>query len=558
VRRDLGDFQTPPELAAAVLECLGPIGARWPRVLEPTCGRGHFIAAMLAQSRPPREIQAVEIQAGYCSEARTISRRQIKAPSVHVKIHQADLFDFDLRNDLTWKQPGPLLVVGNPPWITTAALGRLGGKVRPPRRRIEGLNGLAALTGASNFDVAEAVWLKLIAELAQERATIALLCKTSVARRILERAHRERLPIESASIHRLDAARWFGAAVDACLFKVRLGEPEDLREVPVFENLAETRHQSTMTFARGWLIADGEAYAESAFADGECPLTWRQGLKHDAASVMELAIEPLAGLLKNRMGQVLDVEPRFVYPLVKGCDLVRGHASPTERAVLVLQQRIGEDTAPLADLAPRLWSYLTAHSGSFGKRASSIYRNGPSFAMFGIGPYSFAPFKVAMPGLYKEPRFRALGPGNGKPVMLDDTCYFLPCSRAEEAAVLAALCNDPITLRFLRSACFNSAKRPITKALLQRIDLAAILKRTDRGALLNRAREIHELELGIDPGESISQEIERLDQEFERMAAATGNRATDRNQPISVVAPYLAMRTSIRPGIRDRNPDRGQ
>jgi hypothetical protein len=532
VRRDLGDFQTPPELAAAVLECLGPIGLRWPRVLEPTCGRGHFIAALLAQSHPPREIQAVEIQAGYCSAARAILKRQTKATNVLVQVHQADLFELDLRKALAWKQAGPLLVVGNPPWITTAALGRLGGKVRPPKRRIEGLNGLAALTGASNFDVAEAVWLKLIGELADLAPTIALLCKTSVARRILERAHRERLPIASASIHRLNAARWFGAAVDACLFKVGLGEPEDLREVPVFESLAQTHPRSTMGFARGWLIADGEAYALSAIADGACPLTWRQGLKHDAASVMELASEPGTGLLRNRIGEVLDVEPRFVYPLVKGCDLVRDHAATAERAVLVLQQRIGEDTAPLAYLAPRLWSYLTAHAGSFMKRASSIYRDGPAFAMFGIGPYSFAPFKVATGGLYKEPRFRALGPGKGKPVMLDDTCYFLPCSSAVEVAVLTALCNDPLTLGFLRSASFKSAKRPITKALLQRIDLPAILKRTDRRSLLKRAREIHELELGIDPGKAIPDEIERLEQEFGRMTSATGTAATDHNESI--------------------------
>ena len=225
--------------------------------------------------------------------------------------------------------------------------------------------------------------------------------------------------------------------------------------------------------------------------------------------------------LRNRLGEVLDLEPRFVYPLVKGCDLVRDHAASTERSVLVLQQRIGEDTAPLAGLAPRLWSYLTAHSGWFTKRASSIYRGAPAFAMFGIGPYSFAPFKVATGGLNKEPRFRALGPGKGKPVMLDDTCYFLPCSTAAEAAVLTALCNDPITLAFLRSASFKSAKRPITKALLQRIDLAAILKRTDRRALRKRAREIHELELGIGPGNAIPDEIDRLEKEFGRMTAAT-------------------------------------
>ena len=52
--------------------------------------------------------------------------------------------------------------------------------------------------------------------------------------------------------------------------------------------------------------------------------------------------------------------------------------------------------------APRLWSYLQAHAGSFTNRKSSIYRGQPPFALFGIGPYSFAPFKVAIGGLQQD------------------------------------------------------------------------------------------------------------------------------------------------------------
>ena len=74
MRRDLGDFQTPPGLVAAVLETLGPIGSRWPRVLEPTCGRGHFIGGLLAHSDPPREIQAIEIQQSHHRAARSSAR----------------------------------------------------------------------------------------------------------------------------------------------------------------------------------------------------------------------------------------------------------------------------------------------------------------------------------------------------------------------------------------------------------------------------------------------------------------------------------------------------
>ena len=290
MRRDLGDFQTPSELVAAVLETLGPIGLRWPRVLEPTCGRGHFVGGLLAQIAPPREIQAIEIQEDHCQAARALSLEG-SVPGVRVRITHRDLFDLDLERDLCWSEQGPLLVIGNPPWVTSAELGRLTSASGPPRRNIKGLRGIAARTGASNFDVAEAVWLKLIAELADQAPTIALLCKTSVARSILQFTHRAGLPIAAASIRRIDAARWFGAAVDACCFRVTLDTANPSLKVPVFADLKQTEPESVMGFARGWLIADHESHAPWSFAGGVCPLTWRQGIKHDAAAVMELVRE---------------------------------------------------------------------------------------------------------------------------------------------------------------------------------------------------------------------------------------------------------------------------
>ena len=38
------------------------------------------------------------------------------------------------------------------------------------------------------------------------------------------------------------------------------------------------------------------------------------------------------------------------------------------------------------------------------------------------------------------------GRSAGRPVMLDDTCYFLACESPEQAALVAALLNDPIAL----------------------------------------------------------------------------------------------------------------
>jgi hypothetical protein len=229
--------------------------------------------------------------------------------------------------------------------------------------------------------------------------------------------------------------------------------------------------------------------------------------------------------LHNGEGETVDVESEFIYPLIKATDLKRPASARPARAVVVTQTRIGDDTTHLSGDAPRLWKYLRAHDTRFANRKSSIYRGQPPFALFGVGPYSFARFKVAISGMNKTPRFHAVGPAGGRPVMLDDTCYFVACSTAEEAAVLTALCNDPITLALVRSASFRDAKRPVTKALLQRIDLGAILDRTDRDSLLTRAAVVMDDELAARPVEPLSQIVERMKREFSGRSLSSGARS---------------------------------
>ncbi len=97
--------------------------------------------------------------------------------------------------------------------------------------------------------------------------------------------------------------------------------------------------------------------------------------------------------------------------------------------------------------------------------------------MFGIGDYSFAPYKVAISGLHKIPRFRVLEPVDGRPIMLDDTCYFVPCYSLQEATRIASVLNDQICLNYISSIVFLDAKRPITKKLLQRIHIPSLIER---------------------------------------------------------------------------------
>ena len=57
---------------------------------------------------------------------------------------------------------------------------------------------------------------------------------------------------------------------------------------------------------------------------------------------------------------------------------------------------------------PKTYEYSTEHQEIFNGRKSSIYNNKPPFSIFGVGDYSFKPYKVAISGLYKTFHFKRL------------------------------------------------------------------------------------------------------------------------------------------------------
>ena len=92
-----------------------------------------------------------------------------------------------------------------------------------------------------------------------------------------------------------------------------------------------------------------------------------------------------------------------------------------------------------------------------------------------------------MAGFYKSVKFSALGPIDGRPVMLDDTCYFVACVSAQQEAFLVALLEEPLCKKFIATVAFADAKRPVTKKLLQRIDLLALVRHSDLDRVFEKA-----------------------------------------------------------------------
>ena len=471
LKKELGDFQTPLDLALTATRVLRTVGNRPARLLEPTCGKGAFLRAAAEQLDSPLEMFGIEIQSRYVEEARETLRQHPPA-GVDWQVQAGDIFSYDL-GALPWRSSGPLLVIGNPPWITLAELGAMNSGHVPRRSNVRSVRGIDALTGDSNFDVAEYIWMRLLTELREQSPTVAMLCKTSVARRVLVLARRLRLPVAESALWRIDAQRSFGVAADAGLFMIRLDGAGGRYDCKVYESFAAPAPVTTMGIVDGGLVADVVSHRESRVFDGRSPIEWRQGVKHDAAKILELKADADEAGWRNGLGELVDVEQEWSFPLMKGSDIYAGR-EPSRR-VLVTQRSLGEDPRVLRHLAPKLWNYLQDHRERFAARKSSVYRSRPRFSMFGIGPYTFSPWKVGVCSLWKEPRFRVLRPHGGQPALCDDTSYFLPCDNAGQAAIVAALLDSEPARGLLKSLVFVDAKRVVTKKLLQRIALHAIL-----------------------------------------------------------------------------------
>ena len=158
-------------------------------------------------------------------------------------MREASLFDLDLDAAPALEDARAAPGRGQSP-LGHQRRARAAGERQPPgRRNVKSLRGIDAITGASNFDIAEAVWLKLIEELAAERADD----RAAVQDRRWPGACwsspiAASLPIAEAAIYEIDAARWFGAAVGACLFRMTLGQGfARASEVPVFAGLDAER-----------------------------------------------------------------------------------------------------------------------------------------------------------------------------------------------------------------------------------------------------------------------------------------------------------------------------
>ncbi|MBQ7680984.1 MAG: hypothetical protein IJT31_02075 [Oscillibacter sp.] len=476
-KREYGDYQTPPDFVEKVCLYLKDFrDVRPAAVVEPTCGLGNFLRGGLMFDA--EAYYGVELNPDYCAAC----RNSIRDRRVHVI--RADAFSFPFR-ELT-RNLSPVLVIGNPPWATNSALSALQSGNLPPKRNFKGLKGLDARTGAANFDICEAIILRLVDEYRDSRTLIAMLCKTSVARNVFQELKRTQTRFESCDLLEFDARKVFGVHASACVLLLQLTDralSPDVCRVYDFENPGEIKSRFRVSGGR----CEYARAARDSF-DGRCCFEWRQGVKHDCAKVMELTISD--GVTRNGDKEPVDIEPNLLFPLVKSSMFKSPVVNRFSKFVIVTQRKPREDTGHIALEAPETWAYLNRYREAFEKRKSSIYRGAPPFSMFGIGDYSYARYKVGISGFYKEPLFSLLYSEDGKPVMTDDTSYFIPFPRYDLAYVCMLLLNSARVRDFLTGVAFPDMKRPYTKKVLSRLDFQKIVRGTSADELRRTERDL--------------------------------------------------------------------
>jgi hypothetical protein len=249
----------------------------------------------------------------------------------------------------------------------------------------------------------------------------------------------------------------------------------------VYSDLSATDPETEWGLAGDRLVADVARYQHHSELVANLPnpaLTWRSGVKHDCAKVMEL--RRWSGRYLNGYGDEVDLEPDYLYPMFKSSGIANGRNAAPAHWMLVPQISASDDTSDLAVRAPRTWAYLTRHAAALDGRKSSIYRKRPRFSIFGVGEYTFAPYKVAISGFYKRLAFTVVGSYEDRPVVFDDTVYFLPCHSHRQAAIILELLNSTPAQDLLSAHIFWDAKRPITVEILSRIDLLEVARKLGR------------------------------------------------------------------------------
>ncbi|NAZ27795.1 MAG: class I SAM-dependent DNA methyltransferase [Caldivirga sp.] len=183
---------------------------------------------------------------------------------------------------------------------------------------------------------------------------------------------------------------------------------------------------------------------------------------------MLIVTNPPESGAKKRVRQVeARVEPDLVYPLIRGEDVGRWYVDYKDRYVIIPHNPRTASPIPEGDMRvrwPLTYSYLVNYRRELEDR--SIHklwgRSNPFYAVYDIGTYTFAPYKVvwgaiagAITGKAVSFACAVIEPINGRPVMPDHSVILVPTETSDKAYYIAGVLNSVVVRSIIASYTYE-------------------------------------------------------------------------------------------------------
>ncbi len=477
-RREYGDFQTNEKLASSICEYVLKKDQNFEFLLEPTCGKGNIILSSLEKFKTLKKVVGIEIYLPYVWETKIkiltyyLINNKLKKPEIEI-IH-ANAFEFSYKELAESTKKFKTIIIGNPPWVTNSELSSIDSANLPKKSNFKNHKGFEAITGKGNFDIGEYISLIMIKYFQNHEGIFAFLIKNSVVKNLIYDQKQNNFKINNSEKLNIDSKKEFDASVNACLFITYLNKYVEYtcQELDFYNK----KHITTFGWYQNKFVYSIDEYNLSSFIDNKSIFNWRSGIKHDCSKIME--ITKYDNYFINGLKEIVNIEKDLVYGLLKSSDLKSKRINTFRKLTIVTQTKIGEETEYIKKDFPLTYKYLEKHKELFKKRKSTIYKDKPDYSIFGVGDYSFSSYKIGIAGFYNSTHFTLIEPNDSKPIMLDDTCYFIGFEKLKMAEIAHYLLNSEIVQKFLKSIVFPDSKRSINKDILMRIDLEKVFLNT--------------------------------------------------------------------------------
>ncbi len=505
IRHRLGEYYTPDWLARRTLAQSGFEAGEDHTLLDPACGSGVFLMAALDAGASPDQLQGIDLNPLAVLAARAnliIAHAAGATPDAEPfapAVYWADTIPrrgtLDLFAEPTAAPPvDPVThIVGNPPWVGWETLPPALREALKPSWEHYGLftlSGSQARLGGGKKELSMLFTYVCADHYLLDGGRLCFLMNRGVLtttgagdgfRRFQftgpsSTSSSTTIYLQPQSVHDYSRLQPFQGAttqtVSLCVQRQRT--PTDYPVDYVIHHSPEDSEpclaQPLDLDAPGspWVMGSRDALAALQHLHGPSHYRAREGANTGGLNgcfwVQELEayndltrIQNLASVGKLEVPSVeACIEPDLLYPLLRSRDLERWQARP--RASIIVAQdpqtRRGIDPNTMAKDHPHTLAYLRRFEGDPEDpqrgtlRGRALFKryfdaSDPFYSMYGIGPYTLAPWKVCWTRIDTELRGVVVGPdAKDRPVIPQETITFVPFNNPQTAHYFCALFNS--------------------------------------------------------------------------------------------------------------------